>query len=352
MGDDTKRLSPGERWQPVASVLNGYQEAADYVRNLKAGGGALPGVTSAFQPAVVQIKNTTGSDLPRFSVLGIDTPIFTPTENLEAFRSRPAFKGVVPTVADHTRKFVVTLRPLPDDALGPAVLVGACPVMLKMTSETDAFATIDNGETRHLISGSEGAPILWADSEVNEDVSGRRWGLVNLISASGGKPATWYQLLTDLDSASIYYGYANPGTWDSDTGFLSDPHATDDPPISTNWSVLAVDGTGLQPCWAGDWVQAEPLSFEKNGYSCVMITRRASAQLQFWAVLGSDLYFQGATSAGVLINANWRSKTVWDGGLLTEGQYLPRYTTVIVTYFPESRAFFVTNAGCRATMTV
>ena len=43
MGDDTKRLSPGELWRPTADTLNGYQEATDFIRGLQAGGGAIPG---------------------------------------------------------------------------------------------------------------------------------------------------------------------------------------------------------------------------------------------------------------------------------------------------------------------
>lgn len=46
MDAPSRRLSPGERWRPTADALNGYQDAADYIHDLKAGGGALlsPGV--------------------------------------------------------------------------------------------------------------------------------------------------------------------------------------------------------------------------------------------------------------------------------------------------------------------
>ena len=56
MGDDRRLLSPGDRWRPAASTLNGYQAAADYVRQLSRSGGALPGSSAAAQPCIVPIK--------------------------------------------------------------------------------------------------------------------------------------------------------------------------------------------------------------------------------------------------------------------------------------------------------
>jgi hypothetical protein len=162
----------------------------------------------------------------------------------------------------------------------------------------------------------------------------------------------WYQLLTDLDSDTTYAAKANPGEFDPDTGFLSDPHFSDTPRDNPAWTVMAVDGSGQMPCWAGDWVQAEPLEFEVQGYelySTVMITKRASSELEFWGILKTDLSYQGSATADILINSQIVEKAVFDGGLLAEGQGLPSNTLIIARYFPNLRHFFVVSAPCVAT---
>ena len=62
MGDDTKRLSPGDLWRPTADTLNGYQEAADFVRNLQSGGGAIPGSGLDANACVISVRNLSGVD--------------------------------------------------------------------------------------------------------------------------------------------------------------------------------------------------------------------------------------------------------------------------------------------------
>ena len=153
---------PGERWQPVAGVLNGYQEAADYVRDLKQSGGAVPGRGAAFQPAVVTVKNDSGGDCGRFAVLGIDRPIFTPDDNLSSFASRVGFSCVLPESPTHAGRFVVLLRPLRQGELGPAAIAGAVQVRVYVNSTDDKFCDIIDaeeveGETCCLGTGGSGA---------------------------------------------------------------------------------------------------------------------------------------------------------------------------------------------------
>ena len=100
MADNSKRLSPGDHWRPTADVLNGYQDAADFVQNLKTGGGALPGPNAARQVAIATVKNTSGQDCARFDVLGIDTPIFPSVMT-------PTFLPVV-GLGCHTQKYPTT----------------------------------------------------------------------------------------------------------------------------------------------------------------------------------------------------------------------------------------------------
>ena len=100
-------LSSGDRWKPTADEINDFRRAADYVRNLERGGGAL---ASKGESTPVRVKNNSGSDQPRCAVLGIDGPIFTPTDNLDLHSAEAledalaAFEGTVLAVT-HDRWF-------------------------------------------------------------------------------------------------------------------------------------------------------------------------------------------------------------------------------------------------------
>ncbi|RJQ82501.1 MAG: hypothetical protein C4519_07805, partial [Desulfobacteraceae bacterium] len=61
---------------------------------------------------MVIVKNASGADRARFEILGINTPVITPTDNLDQFLNRPALSGVVPTAANHWGKFVVLAEPI------------------------------------------------------------------------------------------------------------------------------------------------------------------------------------------------------------------------------------------------
>lgn len=201
MSDETKKLSPGDCWQPSAEALNGYQEAADFVRGQKAGGGALPTPTS--RPPII-VKNTTYSDLPRFSILGIDGPIFTPSDNEEAFKSRLGLSGVSPALPDHFQKFVLLTRPIAAGDLGPAVVAGVVPVLLYKRSENHRYAHIANDNTHYLLSDNIGYPILWIDDETSS--YNCNWALVAIGGAAN--LTMQFELKTDKtpgSSASAYY---------------------------------------------------------------------------------------------------------------------------------------------------
>lgn len=159
----------------------------------------------------------------------------------------------------------------------------------------------------------------------------------------------WYQVLTDMDGDETYLAYANPGYFDSETGFLADPHALDENPINSAWTVLLVDGSGQVPCWAGDWVRAESLPFVVEGYEdydVKLVTSRVASQLTFWGELTEALAYGSSAGASVLINGVTHSKTVWDGGLMTSGGELPENTIVRVAYDLATRLFYVVGAPC------
>jgi hypothetical protein len=210
MGDDTRPLAPGDRWPPTAGVINGYQEAADYVRDLKRCGGAVSGLGNPLQGSVVSIKNNSGADRDRFDVLGLDVPIFTPSDNLDAFKSRPGLQGVSPTLTDHLGKFVVLLRPLTQGAIGPAIISGVVPRKVKIESTASnpltgqswyQYADVEASTMSRLILRPYGAAqVLWKASTSTGD----QWALVRI-----GPPSGIVTLRGTLSASLSQGGYAD-----------------------------------------------------------------------------------------------------------------------------------------------
>ena len=180
MADVSKCLGPGEHWQPAADALNGYQDAADYVRDLKEGGGAMPDPGVQRQVVIVTVKNRSGRDCARFDVLGISEPIFPPDDDPSAFTSRVGLSGVVPKLSDHATRFVVLLEPAAQNALARACLIGVVPVRLNVVYEWHQFAHLEDERADRLVSDSVGFLVVWKDAKANEDASGNRWALVKI----------------------------------------------------------------------------------------------------------------------------------------------------------------------------
>ena len=124
---------------------------------------------SAFrQTGIVPVKNASGADRNRFDVLGIDAPLFTPTDNLTSFQNQIALVGVTPREADHYGKFAILLEPLRTGRIGKACVSGVCVVRLNVLDESHDFADVEDGCTENLKTGSAlaatGGRITWRPS--------------------------------------------------------------------------------------------------------------------------------------------------------------------------------------------
>lgn len=135
---------------------------------------------------MILVRNDTGDDLDRFSVVGLDVPVILPDDNLPQFKSNIAFAGISPT-ADHVGgKFAILAAPLNDGKIGPAFALSVCPV--RLVGEPGDNADVDTeagsgGDPTAALRVQEGgsAIVLW-----DENTSGdtERWGIVKL--AGGG----------------------------------------------------------------------------------------------------------------------------------------------------------------------
>lgn len=183
MGDTLKKVTAGQRLEMPAETFNTFIDAArDYLRRRQGQGDkARP---ERREMVIILARNDSGGDLDRFAVLGISGILYAPTENEEAFKSRPALKGVTPTAPGHRGKFLITLEPVASGQLGRCAAAGIVPVQIAVTDEDHRFADISDGSCNTLASAPSGAArILYQESG-----TGTKWALV-LVGSWGPPPA-------------------------------------------------------------------------------------------------------------------------------------------------------------------
>jgi len=175
MGEALKKVVTGQRLEIPAQAYNTFIDMArDWLASQMQAGGGFG--TDRGQAGIVLVRNDSGADCDRFAILGIDGPIYGPTDNLDEFKNRPALKGVVPVAPDHVGKFVVLQAPLASGAIGPARLMGLTPVQLDVVNVSDEFADVKNGDVAVLQTGVSGAArILYKEAG-----TGTKWGWVVL----------------------------------------------------------------------------------------------------------------------------------------------------------------------------
>jgi len=173
MGDHLKKVRPGQPLDIPAATFNTFVDAArDYLQRQQATSGKP---TQSFrQTGIVPVKNASGADAARFTVLGIDSPILSPSEAPDSFANQVAFVGVTAT-ASHAGKFVVLLEPIADGEIGKACVAGVCPAVVNVTDAGHQFADIAAGQPVLASCASGSALILWKDSG-----TGLKWAVVRL----------------------------------------------------------------------------------------------------------------------------------------------------------------------------
>jgi hypothetical protein len=190
-GDAFKRVRQGDAMEIQAAAWNACLDAAEATK--RGGGGVVDAVGRQFRQAdIVLVKNSSGSDVSRFHVLGISGVIFTPTDSLPSFQNQVAFTGVTPTTASHAGKFLVCLDALKNGQIGRAWIAGVAQVQVNIVSTADRFCDVKNSDRTQLQSmGSGAARILWQESG-----AGTKWCAVRI--GDGGQPvrlgkttATW-----------------------------------------------------------------------------------------------------------------------------------------------------------------
>lgn len=182
---DDKKVRPGQRLRRVsAEQWNGFVDAAraagerDMGGQDEALGGYTPGV-------VLRVLNDSGGNLDQFAVVALGVPIVAHSAEteLEAF-AKPSFTGTAPTASTGSA-FGVLQEPLPDGAIGRAMVAGVTWVLVDVTDAAHAFAAAADAVMDKLTShATTGVRVLYKPAG-----TGDKWCLVRLGdagAASGG----------------------------------------------------------------------------------------------------------------------------------------------------------------------
>lgn len=217
MPDPFKKVAEGEDVTFSAGQWNAMVDAARAQR-LGQHDRTTDGPSTTRSADIVRVKNESGADLPMRAVLGLDAPIFTPSDSLDAFLREVTFRGVVPT-ALHAGKFCVLLEPAPADRVVRAFVDGMTQVRLDLTDPDHTCADVADGVTDHLVSSRTGsAQIVWAEDEPY-GYEGVRWSIIRFGAGCGSGepysdnlgrcdcPEDEYEVTVDCGDCGAYYGY-------------------------------------------------------------------------------------------------------------------------------------------------
>ncbi len=176
-GDPLKKVQAGQRLQVPAEAFNAFLDASRYVRARQHNTESESG-DEFRQTGIVKVRNVTGEDQVRYSVLALQDPIIGPADNLREFKNRVNFDGGVPDDPPRSGRYTVLLEPLAKDAIGRGIVAGVTPVRLRVNpDQLYDFAEVQAGETGALRNVPHGsARVLW----VEETGSTERWAVVRL----------------------------------------------------------------------------------------------------------------------------------------------------------------------------
>lgn len=186
MGDDFQKVHSGLKLPGIpVPVWNEMLDALAWVKQQRNRGGGDRGQRWQ-NTGIVNVKNTTGAALDRFSVVGIDTAsVFPdPGDNLRGFKNGPILRGVTPDTDTHLGAFAVLQSPLGVNKIGPAVASGVTVCKVTLDGSTGDYVDIIDGDSGSLglVSGGS-ARVLWVDEDPGSGEPS--WAVVR-IGGGGG----------------------------------------------------------------------------------------------------------------------------------------------------------------------
>jgi len=183
MSDALKKVRAGDKIEFSARMTNHFIDAAQDFLNRQQNVTRKNATPPQRTPGIIDIKNESGQDRPRFGILGLGEIMFAPEENETGFLNNFAMRGILPTEADHLGKFAILQVPLKENAIGKAMVFGLTPVKLNVTGDNKNFQYAEIREFEspdYAYTKLDLVPIGSAKVRWKEPGTGEKWGLVQV----------------------------------------------------------------------------------------------------------------------------------------------------------------------------
>lgn len=172
------KLTPGQVLTSIpAQAWNGFVDVATAFREGRIGNvGTITSASGLPERGVIaKVRNDTGEDLPRFSVLRLTGIGITDADNPNHFKSRPYMTGDKPN-DDLLQTFCITQAPIKDGGVVDGLIAGISAVQIDVIHADDKFADAIDDDESMLRSQPWGCvPILAKDSG-----TGTKWAYVSI----------------------------------------------------------------------------------------------------------------------------------------------------------------------------
>lgn len=136
-------------------------------------------------PDLIYVRNSTGADLDRFSVVAIGDPINDPVDEADRFQGPVRFHGNTPS--SEADRVAILFDPIKGGEIGRAWVDGVCQVKINVEDNDDyKFALPIEGDTSALQASKYGLiPILYLHDSSADGDGANRWAFVHLSGAAG-----------------------------------------------------------------------------------------------------------------------------------------------------------------------
>lgn len=136
------------------------------------------------QSGLVRVQNNSGEDLPWLGIVGLDTPLYSYTDDVAEFSVQPTFNADVADDGDHIGQWGVLWEPLGDGEIGWACVSGLTPTKVYVYEDVPGYADVRPGATsddRFWPAAAQygAARILWKEAG-----TGFAWALLRLGDAN------------------------------------------------------------------------------------------------------------------------------------------------------------------------